>query len=159
MTSRLSFFPALAIGLAMACMCVAPANAATIDFSPITTLANEFLQSFVSLLASVIVGAAAWAAKKWFGLQVDTKQRESLHGAIERGISSALDAALKKLDGKTTLEIDNEVIAQVANYVVKLSPDAVKYFKLTPDKLADLITAKLGERFLLDADIDAQPSA
>ena len=159
MTSRLSFFPALAIGLAMACMCAAPASAATIDFSPLTSLANDVMQTVVSLLASVIVGGAAWAAKKWFGLQVDAKQRESLHGAIERGISSALDAALKRLDGKTTFEIDNEVIAQVANYVIKLSPDAVKYFKLTPDKLADLITAKLGERFLLDADIDAQPSA
>lgn len=159
MTFRLSFFPAIALGLAMACMFAAPASAATIDFSPLTSLANDFVQSLVSLLASVIVGGAAWAAKRWFGLQVDAKQRESLHGAIERGISGALDVALKKLDGKTILEIDNEVIAQAANYVVKLSPDAVKYFKLTPDKLADLIAAKLGERFLLDADIDAQPSA
>ena len=136
----------------------APANAATIDFSPVTTLANEFLRSFVSLLASVIVGAAAWAAKKWFGLQVDAKQRESLHGAIERGIGSALETILKKWDGKTAIEVDSEVVAMVSNYVLKLSPAAVKYFKLTPDMLADLINAKISERFLLDMDLAAQPS-
>ncbi|WP_321339304.1 hypothetical protein [uncultured Cohaesibacter sp.] len=159
MTFRLSFFPAIALGLAMACMFAAPANAATIDLSPLTSLANDFVQSLVSLLASVIVGAAAWAAKRWFGLQMEAKQRESLHGAIERGIGSALETLLKKLDGKAGVEIDNEAVALVANYVVKMSPDAVKYFKLTPDKLADLIKAKFGERFMLDLDLAAQPSA
>nr|WP_320142393.1 hypothetical protein [uncultured Cohaesibacter sp.] len=159
MTFRLSFFPAFLIGLATACMFAAPASAATIDLSPLTSLANDFVQSLVSLLASVIVGAAAWAAKRWFGLQMEAKQRESLHGAIERGIGSALETLLKKLDGKAGIEIDNEAVALVANYVVKMSPDAVKYFKLTPDKLADLIKAKFGERFMLDLDLAAQPSA
>ena len=159
MTSRLTISPVLAIGLGCLLMAAVPANAATIDFSPLSTLANEFVQTFVSLLASVIVGAAAWAAKRWFGLQVEAKQRESLHGAIERGIGGALEALLKKWDGKTAIEIDNEAIALVSNYVIKLSPDAVNYFHLTPDKLADLIKAKFGERFLLDMDLSAQPSA
>ena len=97
MTSRIAFYPTVAIGLAVVCLFAMPASAATIDLSPVSTLFNEFMQAFVSLLASVIVGAAAWAAKKWFGLQVDAKQRESLHGAIERGIGSALETLLRNL--------------------------------------------------------------
>ncbi len=159
MTSRIAFHLTVAIGLAVACLFAMPASAATIDLSPVSTLFNEFMQAFVSLLASVIVGAAAWAAKKWFGLQVDAKQRESLHGAIERGIGAALETLLKKLDGKTGIEIDNEAVALVANYVIKLSPGAVKYFNLTPDALADLIRAKFGERLMMDLDLTAQPSA
>ncbi|WP_119309625.1 hypothetical protein [Cohaesibacter haloalkalitolerans] len=159
MTSRIAFHPTVAIGIALACLFAMPASAATIDLSPVSTLFNEFMQSFVGLLASVIVGAAAWAAKKWFGLQVDAKQRESLHGAIVRGIGAALETLLKKMDGKTSIEIDNETVALVANYVIKLSPGAVKYFNLTPDALADLIRAKFGERLMMELDLTAQPSA
>ena len=147
------FFGLLAVclGIALAALVsVVPAHAATIDLSPLTSLAGEFVSTLAELVAALIVGAVAWAAKKWFGLSIDAKQRESLHGAIERGIGSAMETLLKKSKGKAYFDLDNDVIALVANYVIKLSPDAVKYFGLTPDKLADLIAAKFGERLLAD---------
>ncbi len=125
-----------------------PAYAATIDLSPLTTLAGEFAQGLADVVAAVLVGAVAWAGKKLFGLQIDAKQRDSLHGAIERGIGAAFETMLKKAKGNNSFEVDSEVIALVANYVAKMSPDAVKYFGLDPDKLADLITAKIGERLV-----------
>ena len=159
MTSRNSSFVVVALSLAMMVVYALPASAATIDFSPLSSFANELLQSLVELLAAVIVGATAWAAKKWFGLQVDEKQREALHGAIERGIGSALDAIAKKVDGNSTIQIDSKVVALVANYVIKMSPDAVSYFGLTPDKLAELIKAKLGGLSLLMDSSETQDAA
>lgn len=137
-----------------------PANAATIDLSPLTTLAGEFAQGLVDVVAAVLVGVVAWAGKKLFGLQIEAKQRESLHGAIERGIGAAFETMLKKAEGKGSFEVDNEIIALVANYVVKMSPGAVKHFGLEPDKLADLITAKIGERLMADyTDVALSPEA
>ena len=136
-----------------------PANAATIDLSPLSTLAGEVVQGLAELIAAVLVGALAWASKKLFGIQMDAKQRESLHGAIERGIGSGLEVMAKKVDGKTSFEVDSEVVALVANYVIKMSPDAVNHFKLTPDKLADLIKAKFGERLLIEMDMTARTGA
>ena len=150
MTSRISSFFIAALAVGLMSLLAMPAHAAVIDFSPLSSLANQFLQSFVELLVAVMVGAAAWAAKRWFGLQVDAKQREALHGAIERGIGSALEALLKKTEGNSKFEVDSEMVALVANYVVKMSPDAVKYFGLDPDKLADLIKAKFGDRMVFD---------
>ena len=132
-----------------------PANAATIDLSPLSTLAGEAFRVLADVIAAVIVGALAWAGKKWFGLSIDAKQRESLHGAIERGIGSALDVMAKKVDGKTAFDVNSEMVALVANYVIKMSPDAVRYFNLDPDKLADLIKAKFGELLLTDAEFEA----
>ena len=146
-------------GLMTLAVMAMPASAATVDLSPLSALAGELVQSLAALIASVLVGALAWAGKKLFGLQMDASQRESLHGAIERGIGSGLEVMLKKVGGKTSFEIDSEVVALVANYVVKMSPDAVKHFKLTPDKLADLIKAKFGERLMIEMDLSAQVGA
>ncbi|PLW76791.1 hypothetical protein [Cohaesibacter celericrescens] len=136
-----------------------PANAATIDLSPLSTLAGDVVQGLAEIIAAILVGTLAWAGKKLFGLQLDAKQRESLHGAIERGIGSGLEVMVKKVDGKTSFDVDSEVVALVANYVVKMSPDAVRYFGLTPDKLADLIKAKFGEKLLVEMDMSAQAGA
>lgn len=133
------------IGVALMAL---PANAATIDLSPLTSLAGEFVQGLAQVVAALLVGAVAYAGKKLFGLQIDAKQRDSLHGAIERGIGAAFETMLKKAKGKSSFEVDSEVIALVANYVAKMSPGAVTYFGLDPDKLADLITAKIGERLM-----------
>ncbi|SNY93949.1 hypothetical protein SAMN04515647_4271 [Cohaesibacter sp. ES.047] len=128
-------------------------------FPPLSALAGEVDRVLADVIAAVLVGAVAWAGRKWFSLTIDAKQRESLHGAIERGIGSALDVMAKKVDGKTAFEVNSEIVALVANYVIKMSPDAVKYFGVTPDKLADLIKAKFGELLLTDADFEAGEAA
>ncbi|WP_319528996.1 hypothetical protein [uncultured Cohaesibacter sp.] len=157
-----SFFKTLLMlvcGFVATAFVAMPANAATIDLSPLSALAGEALRVLVDVAAAVIVGALAWAGKKWFGLSIDAKQRDSLHGAIERGIGSALDVMAKKVDGKASFDVNSEVVALVANYVIKMSPDAVKYFNLDPDKLADLIKAKFGELLISNAEFEGGEAA
>ncbi|MCV6574612.1 MAG: hypothetical protein OIF58_02660 [Cohaesibacter sp.] len=152
------FFPILGV-LVLSFISIAPVNAATIDLSPLTSVAAGFAQTFVEVIAAVLVGAFSWAAKKFFGLQIDAKQRESLHGAIERGIGAALDVLSQKAKTKNSFDVDHEIVALVANYVIKMSPEAVKYFGLTSEKLAEVIKAKFGERLIFNMEIAEKENA
>lgn len=96
----------------------------------------------VELMGLVIAAAIAWATKKFHdltGIQIEAKHREALQSALRNGANLALD----KLPGGGTIDVKSAPVAAAIRYVLESVPDAVKYFELTPDKIADLLKPKL----------------
>jgi len=43
----------------------------------------------------------------------------------------------------TKIQFDNWFVAQAAGYAARSMPDLIKYFKLTPDRIADMVRSRL----------------
>lgn len=96
----------------------------------------------VELVGLVIAAAITWATKKFHdltGIQIEAKHREALQSALRNGANLALD----KLPSGGTIDVRSAPVAAAIRYVLESVPDAVKYFELTPDKIADLLKPKL----------------
>jgi hypothetical protein len=116
---------------------------------------------FGSLVPEILAAAGTaialftgWAATKFSQLtniKIETAHREALHKAINTGIQLAIERFGVRVDVK------NERIAQVAEWVIKSVPDALKALGLTDNavnpttnevagidpKLKNLIESKL----------------
>lgn len=120
------------------------AEAATIDLSPLITSAGDYIATIAVTVAAAIVGLVARAAQKWIGIDIDAKNREALHAAIHRGVNSVMESLMSRAKEGAIVEVDNELVAMVANYVASHSPGTLKHFGLTPMALENLIRAHFG---------------
>lgn len=124
------------------------------------------LTQVVQVLASLVLAAMLAAARyvvpaliNHFKLQVTDSQRATVLGACE----SAADLAYKFIaDNSATLAhvpIRNVAIAQGVSYVVSRTPDALKALGLTPEHVSEIVSAKLGARYVDDQGISIAPPA
>lgn len=107
----------------------------TIDLSPIVD------GVLIPLLTPVLLAVVTWAATKVAALahiQIGAAQRTVLESAINNGIAYAEKTMAPRL-GVTA---DDKVAAAV-NYILPKVPDALKGLGVTPDHLAQLVTARL----------------
>lgn len=107
----------------------------TIDLTPLVN--GVLIPLFTPVLLSVLI----WAATKIAGLahmQIQSAQRDVLSAAIVNGIAYAE----KTLAPHLGVTADDKVAAAV-NYILPKVPDALKGLGVTPDHLADLVTARL----------------
>lgn len=110
-----------------------------------------------------IVGIAIAAALGWIfelirrrtGLDIEAKHREALQSALTNAAGLVIAKTGDALEGfkpsTGNVRMDEGIV-----YVLKSVPDAIAYFGLTPDKLRDLLEAKLG---VVIAAPSANPSA
>jgi len=113
-----------------------------IDFAPIL---NELMLAVAMVLSAGLMYLAKMA-RDWFKaktgveLQIsEEKMREYIDKAIQYGIA----LVLPKVSGKAKITVGNEQVAQIANYVIAAVPDAIKAFGITPERLQDMIRARL----------------
>lgn len=140
-----NFYGTMAVmAAALFLMTPLPANAAEIDFTSLVDVGRDFVMSAATAIAVALAGFIAMKMRQWFGIELDAKYRVALHDAIDRGMGSAIAIAFDKVEDGATVEVDSEVKANVANYVTRNTPDALKHFGLTPDRLGDIISAKFG---------------
>lgn len=107
----------------------------TIDLSP---LVNGVI---LPLLAPVLLAVVTWAATKVAALahiQIQDSQRDVLTAAVNNGLAFAE----QKLAGYEHVSADDKVAAAV-NYILPKVPDALKGLGVTPEHLAQLVTARL----------------
>lgn len=112
-----------------------PVAAATIDLSP---LINGVI---LPLLTPVLLAVATWAATKvaaYAHFQIQDGQRALLSSAIDNAIAYAEQL----LAGKESVTA-NDKVATAVNYLLPKVPDALKSLGVTPEHLAQIITAKL----------------
>lgn len=115
-----------------------------ISAGPVFDLVQPYIEAGVS--AAVLTGLT-WLGivfRNWTGLQIEARHREALHSAVMTGVSKALTATGDKLDN-ITVGSRSAIVADAVDWVTKSTPDAVRYFGLTPDKLQTLALAKLGQ--------------
>lgn len=138
MLALAGFFIALLLpALGFAAEAAAPA---AIDFRPL-----------VSTLVEVLTGAVA-AFGLWLGallrnklkIEADSAAAQALDRAIANGIAYG---AAKVQDLVTAnlppLRVQNELLASAGAYVIGTMPDTIKRFGLTPDKVQQLVLARL----------------
>jgi hypothetical protein len=113
-----------------------------IDFKPI--LNEVFLALATVLSAALLYGAKLlrdwFKAKTGVELQIsDEKVRELIDKAINYGIALVVG----KVGDKVRVKVGNEQVAQIANYVIAAVPGALANFGITPERLQDMIRARL----------------
>lgn len=96
----------------------------------------------VEIVSLVIGGAVLWATRKFHqltGMEVEAKHREALQSALRNGANLVVSKI--PIGGK--IDVHSAAVATAIRYVLESVPDAVAYFELTPDKIADLLKPKL----------------
>lgn len=111
----------------------------TVDFGPVLT-------TVLQLLGAVIAGVGAWAVSrlnKYLGIKNDSELAHVMDNALRNGIKFATVRLSGALEGKTKVDLHNEVAALAATYVISSVPGTVAHFKLTPERVRELIEARL----------------
>lgn len=111
----------------------------TIDLKPL-------LDVLIQFGALILTGVLAWAVKRaadYFHVAKDSELRTVVSGAIDNGIAFAVAKAKDAEARGATIHTKDQMIANAANYVLPKVPDALAKLGVTPDHLAEIITAKL----------------
>lgn len=126
---------------ALALPAVATAEAAATQPAFFETV-NPLLFNLLSAGIAVGVGYALKRFTDWTGISIEAKHREALQSALENAARLAVGHIENKLLGKP-IDRSNPALLAATKYVRQSVPDAVGFFKLTDDKLVDLISPKL----------------
>ena len=128
----------------------------TVELSPLWDFVFNLLYAVIPVL---LTGVVTIATQKWIKIKLDDSSRAALEGALQKGASWALG---KAREATTNIDINtkNQTVALAANYVVAATPGALARFGVTPDRLRELVEARVNE-ILLDKskDIELKPQA
>lgn len=133
---------------ALICYAVAPVLAQTTTaptevglwslFDPIRPLLTEFL----SILIAALVGFLTVKLNKWLGLNIEAKHRDALQLALKNGALAGI-AKVQSLSADARIDVRSEIVAQAIVYASKSAPDAIKFFGITPERLREMVEAKV----------------
>ncbi|SNY93447.1 hypothetical protein SAMN04515647_3741 [Cohaesibacter sp. ES.047] len=128
----LLFGAALAGGLAIG----RPAFAAetyAIDTKPMIDLIMPFFEPVILAAFTALLGIVAKLLKKYVGVELDEKHRESL---AQIAASKLNQIAFEQVSAHApTYYTRHQILQTVADYIVERGPQAVKHFGLTPKAL------------------------
>ncbi|WP_017999946.1 hypothetical protein [Paracoccus sp. N5] len=100
------------------------------------TIINAAMPHVLELLGLVLTGIIGWAAaaarRKW-GIEIEAKHREALQSALLNGARLALR---HELDGKAAIDL-------ILSYIRQSVPDAIGNLGASHEVLTDLAKAKL----------------
>lgn len=119
----------------------APADT-VIDFTPIL---NE-----LSLALASVIGAGLLyllkLARDWFKARTGVELRisdEQVRQVLDKAIQYGIALVIGRLGDRARLAVSNAQVAQIANYVIAAVPGALANFGITPERLQDMIRARL----------------
>lgn len=131
------------------CFSTSAFAAEVIEAATTTVNLGEMLEIIVGLVFAAASGALAWIVGKAFalfeqktGVQIEDSTRAYLETAIENGLLWSRSKILEASSGKTSVEIESEVVAKTVQYLLDMVPDAIEYFGLTEDKLKQLVETR-----------------
>lgn len=99
----------------------------------IITAASPHILELLGVLLTGIIGWAAAAARRKWGIEIEARYREALHSALMTGAQLAMK---HELTGKAAINL-------VLRYIKQSVPDAIGNLKPSPDVLTDLAKAKI----------------
>lgn len=121
----------------------APAFAqAEVAAEGIYNVLQPYLLAVVSVIATAIVGWLAELMRRKFNLDIDASHREALQTALTNGAGLLIGKAGTAIAGKK-LDLKSAALAEAVNYVLQAVPDAIRYFGITPEAVAEKLQAKL----------------
>lgn len=131
------------------------ATGGIIDFKPIL---NELM---LALAAALSAGALYLLklARDWFkaktGVELQVSD-EQIRRVLDRAIKYGIALAVEKWGKDANIRVSNAQVAQIANYVIAAVPDALAQFGITPERLQDMIRARLTA--WSDGKVNAEPA-
>lgn len=135
--------PFLAI-LAAFLLAASSAHAETVDLSPVVSLATQILQPLLLTVATWFVARIGQAVTKHLGLKFEDAQRQVVNDALNNALSFGVTKIASQV-GSDALKVDlkSAVVAHAANYAITAIPATLQHFGITPDRLKDMLTARL----------------
>lgn len=135
-------------------LAASPARAETLG--PVLEALRPSLVEAASLIALGLVGWAATLFRRWTGIEIEARYRDSLHRAAVTGLQAALNrlagragtASLAQMSGEGAEQVVREATAWVRRSV----PDAVAHLRADPERVAEIVRAKLAEAALAGPD-------
>lgn len=113
-----------------------------IDVGSVFGAWRPYIVEIVGILAAAFVGLILEMVRRWTGLSIEGERREAIQTAVSNAAGLLLAKAEGKLDGKS-VNMGNPAVNEAVSYVLKGAPQAVAYFGLTPERIAQMIAAKL----------------
>ncbi|WP_052261578.1 hypothetical protein [Leisingera sp. ANG-M1] len=105
------------------------------NWNDLLPLFMPYLLEAVGLVLASLIGAAAMAAKKRFGIEIEAKHREALHSALMTGLQAAL---------RHKASAGREAIIEAAiSYAGNSVPDALNALRPENAVLRNIARAKL----------------
>lgn len=145
---QLDLRPAAALfGAAVVLAFVGPAFAqdagggdTTVDLMP---LLAAFAPYLVEAVVALVLLAVGWAGRKFLGLEIEKRHREALDQALRAGAAWGLDKARQRAGGRLGVDVRSEAATYALRYVLDATPDAIRKFGLTPERVRELIEARM----------------
>lgn len=116
------------------------AQETTIDLDPFISEVASYVLVLVSAVIGLAVSYAVALLRRWTGINIEAKHRDALQSALLNGARKAIT---KITPSGVKIDVKNAVIADGVDYVLKSVPDALEYFDLTPERVREMIEAKL----------------
>lgn len=120
-----------------------------VDISSAVSAAESFVFPLLGIIVTWLAHRMVSVVEKKSGTQIDSYHLGLLDSMIAAGIGAARHALDGLLEGKTSIEIRNAVIANVVNFVTPKIPATLAYLGITPDGLAQRVAAVLGQSVAL----------
>lgn len=98
----------------------------------------ELINGVITALIAALVGWVLWIIKSKFNIDIEARHREALTAFLQRQASALVSRGAVRLEG-IRVEVKNEELAAAANAALKAIPDALRFFGLTPDRVAKMI--------------------
>ncbi len=99
----------------------------------IITAASPHILELLGVLLTGIIGWAAAAARRKWGIEIEARHREAMHSALLTGAQLAMK---HELTGKAAVDL-------ILRYVVSSVPDAIKGLGASHEVMTDLAKAKI----------------
>lgn len=99
---------------------------------------KDVVNAIATALISALVGWVLWVIKQKFGVDLESKYRETLTQFLQRQASGLIAQGAVKLEG-VKVTVKSEALARAANLALEAIPDTMNFFKLTPARVADMI--------------------
>lgn len=113
-----------------------------IAFDALYKILQPYLLAIVSVVAAAIVGWLAELLRRKFNLDIEASHRDALQTALANAAGLLIARAGSAFAGRK-MDVKNAALADAVNYALQAVPDAIRYFGVTPESLAEKIKAKL----------------
>jgi len=103
----------------------------------------EMLVASLATLVTALVGFAAQQLRKRTGIAIEQSHRDAIQTALTNAAGLLVARVGNRLDN-VNVDVRSAAVRDAILYVNAAAPMAVRYFDLTPELLAQKLTAKLG---------------
>lgn len=140
------FRSSLLAALAALVLATAPALAASvIDGGSIFGAWRPYIVEIVGIVIAGLVGWIVKLIRDKLNIDIEARHREALQTALTNAAGLVIGKG-EHLAGRLKVDVKNDAVAEAVSYVLKGAPDALAYFGVTPDRVRQMIEAKVGIR-------------